>query len=100
MLLFFFFAFSRNQYKFQVLAVDQGEPPLTAIASVVIRVLDVNDVAPHFNVISYYNMSVMENAQVGAVVGNVSANDPDTGTSMGPDVCVTHHTSIIDSSII
>jgi hypothetical protein len=80
------------------MAVDQGEPLRMTYASVVITLLDVNDVAPVFNVISY--MSVMENAQVGAVMGTFVAIDPDTGRGECFNFCVINHTSIIDSCMI
>nr|KAG5686325.1 hypothetical protein BaRGS_021708 [Batillaria attramentaria] len=67
-----------KQYVFFVLAVDQGDQPLSATATVTINVLDVNDEAPMFSA-EKYNMTVVEQKDPGSYVGNVSATDPDTG---------------------
>ena len=67
-----------SRYVFHVLAVDQGQPPLTATTTVTINVLDINDESPRFSAPNY-TMSVTEGEGVGVYVGNVSASDPDTG---------------------
>ena len=69
---------SESRYVFHVLAVDQGQQPLTATATVTINVLDINDESPRFSAPNY-TMSVTEGEGAGVYVGNVSASDPDTG---------------------
>ncbi|XP_070197895.1 protocadherin beta-1-like [Littorina saxatilis] len=68
----------KSKYVFNVLAVDQGEQPLTATATVTINVLDINDERPQFSAPNY-TMTVVEGQEPGMYVGNVSAFDPDTG---------------------
>ena len=72
----------RARHVFRVLAVDQGERPLTATATVTISVLDINDEAPRFSA-RHYAMSVTEGQAAGGLVGNVSATDRDTGKGLG-----------------
>ena len=66
------------RYVFTVLAVDEGEQPLTSTTTVTVIVLDVNDEKPRFT-LSNYTMQVSERQQPGVVVGNVTATDRDTG---------------------
>lgn len=66
----------RALYRFQVLAVDHGQPPLTGTTLVTVNVIDVNDVSPIFSQDSYY-FDLPENSEPGLVVGNVSVADPD-----------------------
>nr|XP_034301420.1 LOW QUALITY PROTEIN: protocadherin-7-like [Crassostrea gigas] len=60
----------------RVLAVDQGNPPLTGTTSLFVNVQDVNDNAPRFNV-TQYNFNVYENMN-NINVGTVHAVDLDT----------------------
>ncbi len=62
--------------EFHVLALDGGIPTLSASATVVINVLDVNDAYPIFAK-SLYNFATFENQPVGTEIGTVSANDAD-----------------------
>ncbi|XP_046394946.1 protocadherin-like wing polarity protein stan isoform X2 [Ischnura elegans] len=68
----------RSQYQFQVVARDGGEPPMSATASVMVIVEDVNDNDPIFEP-SLYETTVSESAQPGTPVATVSATDPDDG---------------------
>lgn len=57
---------------------DTGVPQLTATARILVDVINANDNWPVFEQ-SAYNMSVMENAVRGTVVGRVRATDADAG---------------------
>jgi len=70
----------RVQYSFTVIAEDGGEPPLTGQVRVVVRVSDVNDMPPVFEM-SAYHASVAENVTVGTSVLQVSAVDSDSETT-------------------
>lgn len=59
-----------------VAATDNGTPPLSARASIVVTVLDANDNDPHFEM-ERYQFVVEENRPLGARVGIVRASDAD-----------------------
>ena len=78
-----------SSYSIVVMARDQGTPPLSGSATVIISVLDKNDNKPVFNQ-SRYIFSVDENAPAGSHVGILYATDNDEGenaviTFTGPD---------------
>ena len=62
---------------FPVIAYDQGNPSLSATATVSVRVIDVNDSPPVFSQ-DAYSFGTYENKQPGTEVGHVVANDPDS----------------------
>ena len=64
------------EFEIRVVARDQGSPPLSSTATVLLRVLDVNDNSPEFYP-QQYLVSVSEDAEVGASVVKVTANDED-----------------------
>ncbi|XP_053734792.1 protocadherin alpha-C2-like isoform X2 [Synchiropus splendidus] len=59
-------------------AVDGGVPARTGTASIIVRVLDVNDNAPSFDQ-DKYTVSVMENSPIGSLVIKLNATDLDEG---------------------
>ncbi|XP_068835956.1 protocadherin beta-15-like [Capricornis sumatraensis] len=61
-------------------ALDGGSPPRSGTTEVRILVLDINDNAPVFAQ-AHYQVQVLENSPVGALVVKVSARDLDTGTN-------------------
>ncbi|XP_077518392.1 dachsous cadherin-related 1 [Amblyomma americanum] len=63
-----------------VLATDSGEPPLSASATLLVTISDVNDNEPIFDQ-SFYNITVAEDEPVGKCVLRVSASDPDCGVN-------------------
>lgn len=67
-----------DQYQFQVLATDQGDPALTATATVTVHIQDVNDVAPIFSQ-ETYSFQLYEARDSGSSVGDVTFTDPDLG---------------------
>jgi len=70
----------QSNYRFVVIAVDHGKPPLTGSTTVVVIIDDVNDETPVFSH-SAYSFSVDENLQGGTVVGTVTAEDKDVGVT-------------------
>ncbi|MCI4393906.1 hypothetical protein PGIGA_G00162950 [Pangasianodon gigas] len=77
---------TQDKYSLTVVAQDQGRPPLSAAASVVVTVTDVNDNAPIFST-QRYEASVLENATIGMNVIVVNATDKDEGLN----AIVTYH---------
>ena len=63
-------------YNIVIVATDNGVPPKSAIANVRINVLDVNDNKPEFDK-DLFEISVMENVQIGTEVTVITANDRD-----------------------
>ncbi|XP_040264889.1 neural-cadherin-like [Bufo bufo] len=63
-------------YEFVILAIDHGESPNTATATVRIRVTNVNDEAPEFSQ-TIYRTFVSEDAAPNTLVATVQAFDPD-----------------------
>ncbi|XP_050303550.1 protein dachsous [Anthonomus grandis grandis] len=63
-----------------VIATDNGFPPLSSSATVLVTIHDVNDNEPIFDQ-SFYNVSVAENETEGRCILKVSATDPDCGVN-------------------
>ncbi|RUS89284.1 hypothetical protein EGW08_002958 [Elysia chlorotica] len=61
-----------------VVAQDNGIPKRSAVASVIITILDVNDKAPKF-ALDRFTVSVSEYASPGHVIGEISAQDTEKG---------------------
>ncbi|XP_040030857.2 protocadherin alpha-C2-like isoform X2 [Gasterosteus aculeatus] len=61
-------------------AVDGGVPTRTGTASIIVRVLDVNDNAPSFDKDKYI-LDVMENSPLGTLVVKLNASDLDEGSN-------------------
>eukprot|EP00118_Oscarella_pearsei_P019174 m.202185 g.202185 ORF g.202185 m.202185 type:complete len:4095 (+) comp39606_c0_seq6:120-12404(+) len=69
-------------YSLQVRAADGGNPILTAVASVLVTVEDLNDNSPYFDPSSYLNVPPLgEDAKIGSMVTTVTAKDLDTGVN-------------------
>ncbi|KAG8429145.1 hypothetical protein GDO86_018195, partial [Hymenochirus boettgeri] len=69
---------STSKYQLVVSVSDGGIPPLSATAVVNINVLDLNDNTPTFSS-STFNTEIPEDAPVGRLVLEMSAQDPDDG---------------------
>ncbi|KAL5011815.1 hypothetical protein ScPMuIL_010366 [Solemya velum] len=65
-------------YTVHVLAIDQGESPLSSTATVYISVLDLNDNHPIFYPVRYF-VNVEENQIESREVVKIAASDPDFG---------------------
>ena len=73
--------YERTQdYSFQVLVSDHGNPPLSSTAQVVINITDINDNSPYFEQDIYY-ISVSESSILYSSVFTVPGQDPDNGTN-------------------
>lgn len=70
----------RREYALTVQAIDGGSPPLSDRASINITVSDSNDNAPIFSQDSY-GARVREDAEIGARVLQVIADDADSGAN-------------------
>ncbi|KAL0831595.1 hypothetical protein ABMA28_002378 [Loxostege sticticalis] len=66
------------RHKMTITATDNGLPPLSASASLVVNVLDANDNDPVFSKPAY-EFHVEENQKSGAFVGKIAATDADLG---------------------
>lgn len=66
----------QNKYMFQVIASDQGSPALSASASVVVTIQDVNDNDPAFEP-KLYEAVISEDDPPGTPVASVTASDAD-----------------------
>lgn len=69
---------AEDSYVVQVEAVDNGNPPLSASATVYIAVSDANDNEPQFTR-DMFEFAVEENAESGRLVGEIRAVDKDLG---------------------
>ena len=69
-----------SNYDLTVQASDQGNPPLTATASVLITASDVNDNTPVFSQTSY-TATLPLDSPLGTVVATTTAKDGDIGTN-------------------
>ena len=68
------------QVTLTVLAQDHGLPSLNSTAVVIVSVQDINDNAPRFNQ-SYFNATLPENMEPGAIVITLQATDDDDGAN-------------------
>ena len=68
----------RSEYRVGVTARDQGQPPLSASMSIIIRVSDENDNTPNFDP-RIYSTTVLENATIGQNILHTTAFDEDEG---------------------
>ncbi|KAK9696737.1 Laminin G domain [Popillia japonica] len=66
----------RAQYMFQVIATDHGTPPLSASATVIITIQDINDNNPVFEP-KIYETIISEDVAPGSSVALVTATDAD-----------------------
>uniref|UniRef100_A0A8C2P1U2 Cadherin domain-containing protein n=1 Tax=Capra hircus TaxID=9925 RepID=A0A8C2P1U2_CAPHI len=72
---------NKAEYIITITVTDMGTPRLKTEHNItVILVLDINDNAPEFSQ-AHYQVQVLENSPVGALVVKVSARDLDTGTN-------------------
>lgn len=67
-----------QHYILVVQAQDAGHPALSSTLTVYCNVLDLNDNAPLFDLMSYSN-EIFENVSISTPVGSVSATDLDSG---------------------
>ncbi|XP_076467582.1 protocadherin gamma-B5-like [Babylonia areolata] len=67
-----------DQYDFNIIAYDGGDPPRSDFLRVVITVVDENDNVPEFES-EVYNVNVGEDAVVGSEIVRVRARDKDAG---------------------
>ncbi|XP_075905067.1 protocadherin Fat 4-like isoform X2 [Nelusetta ayraudi] len=68
----------KAEYQLQVLAEDQGRPANSANASLLIKVIDVNDNAPEFSQ-AVYQVLVLEDESTDTILLELSAKDLDEG---------------------
>uniref|UniRef100_A0A4W5QK25 Cadherin domain-containing protein n=1 Tax=Hucho hucho TaxID=62062 RepID=A0A4W5QK25_9TELE len=73
-------------------AADGGVPARSSTASIILRVLDINDNAPYFNQ-SIYAINVTENSPIGTLVMKLNATDLDEGTNAEITYSYTLYTS-------
>lgn len=69
---------SESQYQLKLMAYDGGDTPRIGTSTITITVLDSNDNRPRFTA-QQYEVSVLENVPVGAVILRVQATDADAG---------------------
>ena len=69
----------RELYQLDIIATDNGQPPMSSQVSLTIAVLDVNDNEPVFES-DIYDFRVFEN-EASSVVGMLVANDQDIGSN-------------------
>ncbi|XP_026727127.1 cadherin-87A [Trichoplusia ni] len=66
----------RNTYRIQIVATDLGIPSLTGTTELTVHVINVNDKKPYFTP-SIQRAEVSADAELGALVHNLEAVDPD-----------------------
>ena len=76
----YFFQEEIEHYILIVSASDNGEPALTATATVYVNVEDVNDNPPEIEQ-SLYEVQVKENVPIGTTVLQMKVTDKDSGKS-------------------
>ncbi|GFS16260.1 protocadherin-9 [Elysia marginata] len=67
-----------KSFNFTVVAKDNGIPQRSALAAVMVTILDVNDVAPNFTH-DKFTVRISEYASPGDVIGEISALESETG---------------------
>ncbi|XP_072446347.1 protocadherin gamma-B7-like isoform X2 [Chiloscyllium punctatum] len=66
-----------SEYNITITCTDKGNPPLSTNKTIPVQISDVNDNVPRFTQ-SSFTMYVTENNAIGASIGFLSANDPDS----------------------
>ncbi|XP_060630166.2 protocadherin alpha-C2-like isoform X9 [Anolis sagrei] len=69
-----------SQLRLELTAFDGGHPPRSAVAQILVRILDTNDNAPTFER-GTYTATLLENAAPGTLVARVNASDADEGAN-------------------
>ena len=72
---------SRSDYTITVIAMDGGTPALSAVTSVTIAVIDVNDSPPEFER-AIYRVEIPEDTAINTTVHTVQASDNDTSAAI------------------
>ena len=86
------FSFDREKidfYLFKVVATDNGNPSLSAVAFVYVSILDENDNSPIFSTNQPHIATVLENSLVGTPVITVNASDVDVGLNSTLNYAIT-----------
>lgn len=79
----------QDTYRMSLVATDGGSEPLSATATLVIEVTDVNDNCPRFVSDSPRSVTMQGDAGKGTLVTRVTATDPD----LGPNAAITYSLS-------
>ena len=72
---------TQDYFEMTVIALDEGEPALSATALLQVTVSDVNDNQPLFSQPEGYFVNVSENAAVGEPIATITATDDDIGVN-------------------
>lgn len=85
----------RNTYNMEIVAEDEGEPPLSSTATLTVTVVNTNDKLPYF-IPATQKTEVMEDTKVGTVVHTLTALDPDVNTSEALNFAATEPITAVD----
>nr|XP_039270866.1 protocadherin Fat 4-like isoform X2 [Styela clava] len=67
-----------TRYNLTLAAYDEGDPDLSSVTNVMIRIMNINEHSPKF-VKTTYSRSLSENSPLGSFITNVHADDLDAG---------------------
>ncbi|XP_030000614.1 protocadherin-20 [Sphaeramia orbicularis] len=70
---------TQDQYQMALVATDCGSPSLSATATLIVTVTDVNDNCPSFSSESPHTVNIPGDSRKNTVVAQVIATDPDSG---------------------
>ena len=70
----------QDKYNITVMVIDQGSPVLFGFGSIMVEVLDSNDMIPTFS-LSVYEVFLSESSPVGTLFFTINATDTDSGTN-------------------
>ncbi|KAK5864983.1 hypothetical protein PBY51_016179 [Eleginops maclovinus] len=70
---------TRDMYQMALVATDRGSGPLSATATLIVTVTDVNDNCPSFSPDSPRSVTIPGDSQMNMLVAQVRATDPDSG---------------------
>ncbi|KAJ3587336.1 hypothetical protein NHX12_010934, partial [Muraenolepis orangiensis] len=76
----------QDMYRMSLVATDGGPEPLSATATLIIKVTDVNDHCPRFVPNGPHGVTMQGDSVKGTVVTQVTATDPD----LGPNAAITY----------
>ena len=86
----------KGHYALNVSALDGSYYPLEGFGMVYVTLSDINDNAPAFELL-VYKVTIPENSPVGSYLVNLTAKDPDLGTSADISYSTNHPKFTIDS---
>ncbi|XP_007194174.2 LOW QUALITY PROTEIN: protocadherin alpha-2 [Balaenoptera acutorostrata] len=81
-----------KSYEIQVIAYDNGTPPMSGHCKISVKLVDINDNTPEVSITSL-SLPIREDAPLGTVIALITVSDRDSGANGQVTCTLTHHDS-------